>query len=234
MSNFVHLNTKSDYSLAEGALTIQKLADLCSDNKMPAIAVTDNNNLFGALEFSETISKAGIQPIIGAKIRIKTPSQFVIDPENENDKYFCVNLLSKNNIGYKNLLFLNSVSYTHHSSANAFITLEQLYEHKNGLILLTGGYENIFNNLLFHNKYEWANNLIKNIKSEFNDNLYIEIQRIGDPVQIQTEKSILKLSYENEISLVATNEVCFENPDYYNAHEVLLCIDKKEYLSQTI
>ena len=233
MSNFVHLNTKSDYSLAEGALTIQKLADLCSDNKMPAIAVTDNNNLFGALEFSETISKAGIQPIIGAKIRIKTPSQFVIDPENENDKYFCVNLLSKNNIGYKNLLFLNSVSYTHHSSANAFITLEQLYEHKNGLILLTGGYENIFNNLLFHNKYEWANNLIKNIKAEFNDNLYIEIQRIGDPVQIQTEKSILKLSYENEISLVATNEVCFENPDYYNAHEVLLCIDKKEYLSQT-
>ena len=63
--------------------------------------------------------------------------------------------------------------------------------------------------------------------------MYIEIQRIGDPVQIQTEKSILKLSYENEISLVATNEVCFENPDYYNAHEVLLCIDKKEYLSQT-
>ena len=93
MSNFVHLNTKSDYSLAEGALTIQKLADLCSDNKMPAIAVTDNNNLFGALEFSETISNAGIQPIIGAKIRIKTPSQFVIDSENENDKYFYLSLI---------------------------------------------------------------------------------------------------------------------------------------------
>ena len=108
MSNFVHLNTKSDYSLAEGALTIQKLADLCSDNKMPAIAVTDNNNLFGALEFSETISKAGIQPIIGAKIRIKTPSQFVIDPENENDKYFYINLLSRNEIGYKNWSVLNN------------------------------------------------------------------------------------------------------------------------------
>ena len=233
MNNFVHLNTKSDYSLAEGALTIQKLADLCSENKMPAIAVTDNNNLFGALEFSETISNAGIQPIIGAKLRIKTPSHFVIDPENENDKYFCINLLSKNNKGYENLLFLNSISYTHHSSDNAFITLEQLYERKDGLILLTGGYENIFSNLLFHSKYEWANNLIKSIKKEFDDNLYIEIQRIGDPVQIQTEKSILKLAYENEISLVATNEVCFENPDYYNAHEALLCIDKKEYLSQT-
>ena len=232
MSNFVHLNTKSDYSLAEGALTIQKLADLCSDNKMPAIAVTDNNNLFGALEFSETISNAGIQPIIGAKIRIKTPSQFVIDSENENDKYFYINLLSKNEIGYKNLLFLNSISYTHHSSDNAFITLEQLYKNKDGLIILTGGYKNIFNNLLFLNKYDQANILIQNIKEEFNDSLYIEIQRIGDPVQIQSEKLLLKLAYENNIGLVATNEVCFENPDYYDAHEVLLCIDRKEYLSQ--
>lgn len=149
MSNFVHLNTKSDYSLAEGALTIQKLADLCSDNKMPAIAVTDNNNLFGALEFSEIISNAGIQPIIGAKIKVKTPNKFIINPEIENDKYFYINLLSKNETGYKNLLFLNSISYTHHSSDNAFVTLEQLYENKDGLIILTGGYKNIFNNLLF-------------------------------------------------------------------------------------
>ena len=232
MNSFVHLNTKSDYSLSEGALTIQKLADLCSDNGMPAIAVTDNNNLFGALEFSETISKVGIQPIVGAKIRIKTPNNYVINPELETDKYFCINILSKNDEGYKNLLYLNSISYTHHSSDNAFITLDQLYQHKEGLIILTGGYQNIFNNLLFHGRYDWANNLIKDLKNVFNDNLYIEIQRIGDPVQIQTEKSILKLSYENEVPLVATNEVCFENPDYYNAHEVLLCIDRKEYLSQ--
>jgi len=232
LNNFIHLNTKSDYSLSEGALTIQKIADLCADNNMPAIAVTDNNNLFGALEFSETISKAGIQPIIGAKIRIKTPNQYVIDPENDSNNYFCINLLSKNNRGYENLLFLNSISYTRHSSDNAFITLEQLFTHKEGLILLTGGYENIFNNLLFHNKYDWANSLLNNIKDEFNSNMYIEIQRIGDPVQIQSEKLLLKLSYQNEIPLVATNEVCFENPDYYNAHEALLCIDKKEYLSQ--
>ena len=232
MNDFIHLNTKSDYSLSEGALTIQKIADLCADNNMPAIAVTDNNNLFGALEFSETISKAGIQPIIGAKIRIKTPNQYVIDPENDSNNYFCINLLSKNDRGYENLLFLNSISYTRHSSDNAFITLEQLFTHKEGLILLTGGYENIFNNLLFHNKYDWANSLLNNIKDEFNSNMYIEIQRIGDPVQIQSEKLLLKLSYQNEIPLVATNEVCFENPDYYNAHEALLCIDKKEYLSQ--
>ena len=232
MNDFIHLNTKSDYSLSEGALTIQKIADLCADNNMPAIAVTDNNNLFGALEFSETISKAGIQPIIGAKIRIKTPNQYVIDPENDHNNYFCINLLSKNDRGYENLLFLNSISYTRHSSDNAFITLEQLFAHKEGLILLTGGYENIFNNLLFHNKYDWANSLLNNIKDEFNSNMYIEIQRIGDPVQIQSEKLLLKLSYQNEIPLVATNEVCFENPDYYNAHEALLCIDKKEYLSQ--
>ncbi|MDC3262748.1 DNA polymerase III subunit alpha [Pelagibacterales bacterium] len=232
MNDFIHLNTKSDYSLSEGALTIQKIADLCADNNMPAIAVTDNNNLFGALEFSETISKAGIQPIIGAKIRIKTPNQYVIDPENDSNNYFCINLLSKNDRGYENLLYLNSISYTQHSSDNAFITLEQLFTHKEGLILLTGGYENIFNNLLFHNKYDWANSLLNNIKDEFNSNMYIEIQRIGDPVQIQSEKLLLKLSYQNEIPLVATNEVCFENPDYYNAHEALLCIDKKEYLSQ--
>ena len=232
MNNFVHLNTKSDYSLSEGALTIQKIADLCVGNNMPAIAVTDNNNLFGALEFSETISKAGIQPIIGAKIKIKTPSQFVINSEIEGDKYFYINLLSKNNDGYQNLLYLNSISYTHHSSDNAFITLEQLYQYKEGLILLTGGYGNIFNNLLFHKKKDWANSLIENIRNEFNENVYIEIQRIGAHIQEKTEKALLKLSYDNSIPLVATNEVCFESPDYYNAHEVLLCIDKKEYLSQ--
>ncbi len=232
MNNFVHLNTKSDYSLSEGALTIEKIADLCSENNMPAIAVTDTNNLFGALEFSETISKFGIQPIIGAKIKIKTPNEFIIDPENEINRYFYINLLSQNEVGYENLLFLNSVSYTQNSSENAFITLDQLFEKKEGLIALTGGYQNIFNNLLFHNKYDWASNLIKRFKKEFLNNLYIEIQRIGDPTQIQSEKLLLKLSYENEIPLVATNEVCFESPDYYDAHEALLCIDRKEYLSQ--
>jgi DNA polymerase-3 subunit alpha len=233
MNNFVHLNTKSDYSLSEGALTIEKIADLCSENNMPAIAVTDTNNLFGALEFSETISKSGIQPIIGAKIKIKTPNEFIIDPENEIYQYFYINLLSQNEVGYENLLFLNSISYTQNSSENAFITLNQLFDRKEGLIVLTGGYQNIFNNLLFHNKYDWASKLIKRFKQEFVSNLYIEIQRIGDPIQIQSEKLLLKLSYENEIPLVATNEVCFENPDYYDAHEALLCIDKKEYLSQT-
>ena len=233
MNNFVHLNTKSDYSLSEGALTIEKIADLCFENNMPAIAVTDTNNLFGALEFSETISKSGIQPIIGAKIKIKTPNEFIIDPENEIYQYFYINLLSQNDVGYENLLFLNSVSYTQNSSENAFITLNQLFDRKEGLIVLTGGYQNIFNNLLFHNKYDWASNLIKRFKQEFVSNLYIEIQRIGDPIQIQSEKLLLKLSYENEIPLVATNEVCFESPDYYDAHEALLCIDKKEYLSQT-
>ena len=233
MNNFVHLNTKSDYSLSEGALTIEKIADLCSENNMPAIAVTDTNNLFGALEFSETVSKSGIQPIIGAKIKIKTPNEFIIDPENEIYRYFYINLLSQNEVGYENLLFINSISYTQNSSENAFITLDQLFERKDGLIALTGGYQNIFNNLLFHNRYDWATNLIKRFKQEFVSNLYIEIQRIGDPIQIQSEKSLLKLSYENEIPLVATNEVCFENPDYYDAHEALLCIDKKEYLSQT-
>ncbi len=233
MNNFVHLNTKSDYSLSEGALTIEKIADLCSENNMPAIAVTDTNNLFGALEFSETISKSGIQPIIGAKIKIKTPNEFIMDPENEIYQYFYINLLSQNEVGYENLLFLNSISYTQNSSENAFITLNQLFERKDGLIVLTGGYQNIFNNLLFHNRYDWASKLIKRFKQEFASNLYIEIQRIGDPIQIQSEKLLLKLSYENEIPLVATNEVCFENPDYYDAHEALLCIDKKEYLSQT-
>jgi DNA polymerase-3 subunit alpha len=185
------------------------------------------------LEFSETVSKSGIQPIIGAKIKIKTPNEFIIDPENEIYRYFYINLLSQNEVGYENLLYLNSISYTQNSSENAFITLDQLFMRKEGLIALTGGYQNIFNNLLFHNRYDWASDLIKRFKQEFVSNLYIEIQRIGDPIQIQSEKLLLKLSYENEIPIVATNEVCFENPDYYDAHEALLCIDKKEYLSQT-
>ena len=100
---YIHLRTQSSYSLAEGALKIKKIVKLAKENNMPSIALTDNNNLFGALEFAIECSENGVHPIIGLTINI-------LDYQ-ENEKISQISLLVKNEKGYKNLLYISSISY---------------------------------------------------------------------------------------------------------------------------
>ena len=100
---FIHLRTHSSYSLAESTLKISKIVELAKKNNMPSVAITDNNNLFGALEFAIECSENGVQPIIGLTINI-------LDYQ-ENEKISQISLLVKNEKGYKNLLYLSSISY---------------------------------------------------------------------------------------------------------------------------
>ena len=104
MADFVHLTNKTEYSLSEGALPIARIAELCQSFSMPAVGISDNNNMFGALEFSEQIAKVGVQPILGCNIKIKTPKEYLHENIEDNDLYFYLNIFSKNNEGYENLL----------------------------------------------------------------------------------------------------------------------------------
>ena len=177
MADFIHLTNKTEYSLSEGALPISRIAELCQTFEMPAVGISDSNNMFGALEFSTQISKAGIQPIIGCNIRIKTPSEFI--HESIKDPFFYMNLYSKNNLGYQNLLKLISTSYMN-SKKDSYIEINDLINLKDGIIVLTGGNNSIFKqckNKIITNQ---VNTFIKLLKESFNDDLYMEIQRLGN------------------------------------------------------
>ena len=148
---FIHLRTHSSYSLAESTIKIEKLVDLAKDHNMPAIALTDNNNMFGALEFSIACQKKGIQPIIGTSINLL---------EVSNNKNFAqLTFLVMNEEGYKNLLYLSSISHTREHQ-KVGILFEDLYKYSKGLICYVGGEFNPFTG-------EYSKNVPDNVKSFF-------------------------------------------------------------------
>ena len=231
MSNFIHLTNKTEYSLSEGALPIGRIAELCQSFQMPAVGISDTNNMFGALEFSERISQVGVQPIVGCNIKIKTPKEYLHENIQNNDMYFFLNIYSKNEKGYENLLKLMSTSYMT-DNVNAYLSIDELKKYNDGLIVLSGGN----NSILAHSNESYTTSqsslFIKDFKKIFKDNFYIEIQRLGNSNYRLNENSILNLANDHHVPLVATNDVYFEGPEYYEAHDALMCIEKKLYVSQ--
>ena len=183
---FIHLRLHSNFSLAEGMLTFKDLSKFCVENNQPAIAITDTNNLFGALEFSLKMVSYGIQPIIGIQININQNGK-------DNKDIGEVVLLAKNEMGYKNLLFLTN-GFLINENYEKFICGIELEKHKDGLLILTGGVENGFlaKPASLNNK-KLVKERLKYLKNIFNDNLYIELQRHGIKSQLIAEKILINL-----------------------------------------
>ena len=216
---FIHLRLHSNFSLAEGMLSFEDLSKFCIENNQPAIAITDTNNLFGALEFSLKMTSYGIQPIIGIQMNI---SQNGKDDKDTGE----VVLLAKNEIGYKNLLFLTN-SFSSNENYEKFIDGIELEKYRDGLLILTGGIENGFlGKPASLNNVKLVKERLKYLKNIFNDNLYVELQRHGIKSQLIAEKNLIDLAYEYDIPLVATNDCFFQNEGKFAAHQVLTCIDK--------
>ena len=221
---FIHLRSQSSYSLSEGALKIEKLVNLAKKNNMPAIALTDNNNMFGILEFSITCINNSIQPIIGTSINyldIQTkehPSQ--------------LNFLVMNEEGYINLLYLSSIS---HTSGNNPIGIyhKDLKKYNNGLICYIGGEYNPLLILKHQNKIEEISVFINNFRNMFGQDFLFEIQRVQDPKIDGFEKEFLEYSQNFTIPIIGSNNIKYENENDYNAHDTLLCIAQKLTINQT-
>ena len=221
---FIHLRSQSSYSLSEGALKIEKLVNLAKKNNMPAIALTDNNNMFGILEFSITCINNSIQPIIGTSINyldIQTkehPSQ--------------LNFLVMNEEGYINLLYLSSIS---HTSGNNPIGIyhKDLKKYNNGLICYIGGEYNPLLILKHQNQIEEISVFINNFRNMFGQDFLFEIQRIQDPKIDGFEKEFLEYSQNFTIPIIGSNNIKYENANDYNAHDALLCIAQKLTINQT-
>ena len=158
--NFNHLKVHTQYSICEGAIKIDELADYCKLNKIKSIGLADSYNLCGALEFSEKISKVGTHPIIGTQLNLK-----------RSDIIGKVSLYAQSEEGYKNLTKLSSRSYLKNDELmdGPSCTIDDLAENNEGLILLTGNYTNFFGKLFFKNKLKEFEKILKFLKNSFKD-----------------------------------------------------------------
>lgn len=226
---FIHLHLHSAYSLSEGAIQVSRVKDLCLAAKMPAVAITDTNNLFGALEVSTTLAGAGVQPIIGIQQTFEA-GEFAL-PLARGARHPSLVLLAQNKVGYQNLLKLTSNAFLESAAdEGACATLDRLKGASEGLICLTGGYDGPIDRLLREGRLTEAQSALEDLRSLFPDRLYVELQRHKDRVDVET--ALLDLAYALDLPIVATNEPYYPTPDDYEAHDALMCIADGAYVHQ--
>jgi DNA polymerase III subunit alpha len=228
---FIHLHTHSAYSLSEGAITIKQMAKLASAAEMPALAITDTGNLFGALEFSEALKEQGLQPVIGVQLKVALDAS-APQPQTGIRKHPSLVLLAKSQSGYNNLMKLVSRSFLDAASnEEPHVSWDLLAANADGLICLTGGPQGPLNDYLQQGQQAHARTAALKLKQLFGDNLYIELQRHGLPLEQLAEPGLIDIAYEEEIPLVATNEPYFATTEDFQAHDALLCIADGELIS---
>ncbi len=221
-TGFIHLRNHTAYSLSEGALKIDQLADLCKAMRMPAVAITDTNNLFGAIEFSDACVKSGVQPIFGCQLAVAQEDKTAKPGQIEYDQ---IVLLAQNETGYLNLLALQALAYDQVArQMDPHITAASLAELNAGLICLTGGGKGSLARLLRDGQTQKSEEFLNFLKQSFDDRLYIEIQRHHLAEQNACEAALVDMAYRFNVPLVATNECFYATRDMTDAHDALLCI----------
>lgn len=230
---FIHLRLHSAYSLAEGAVHIKDLANQCIGNKMPAVAITDTNNMFGALDASLNLPPKGIQPIIGCTLAIRHESGNDNIHQKAPEPGWLV-LLAQTQTGYENLMVL--VSRAHlgsEPSETPQIALSELEGNTADIICLTGGVDGPIGKFLQDDDFAKAEECAKFLNGIFADRLYMEIARHGITIEQDLEGIFIDYAYRFDIPLVATNQVFFPRRQMYEAHDALLCIAGGSYVDQS-
>ena len=232
---FIHLRLHTEYSLLEGAVPVKKLAGLCEKHSMPAVAVTDTNNMFCALEFSVYAAGAGVQPIVGCQVTVSfdapEPGAAAVPPAP-------LVLLAQNEVGYGNLMKLNTCLYVDKHEGLPQVTLDELEAHADGLICLSGGAEGPVGKLLQLGRQGEAEALMARLARAYPGRLYVELQRHpGEGGRLTegerlTERGFVEMAYAMGLPLVATNDVYFPKSDLYEAHDALICIAEGAYVDQ--
>jgi DNA polymerase-3 subunit alpha len=236
---FIHLKVHSAYSLLEGALPISKLAKLATAMNLPAIGLTDTNNLFGALEFSEKLWGVGVQPIAGTTLDIDFGDNRDSGPmalrtmsnEPRVKPAGKLALLAMNADGFANLMKLSKVlNFEAAPEEPAHVKIGRLEELSAGLIALTGGPQGPIDTALRNGQPDYATERLKTLEKIFGDRLYVELQRHGLPEEAEVEPQLLELAYARQLPIVATNECYFAVRTDYEAHDALLCIADGRYV----
>ncbi|MEM9810405.1 MAG: DNA polymerase III subunit alpha, partial [Pseudomonadota bacterium] len=236
-ASFIHLHVHSSYSLAEGAIPVSRLKTLCEAVQMPAVAVTDTNNLFGALEVAETFAGAGIQPIIGMELPVVYESDG--DQPVKAAASSRLVLLAQNEAGYQRLMALASQSFLKPAAQHEpCVGLLDLCQKTDGLICLTGGIDGPIDRALAKGDRRLASKIVDRLTAAFPNRLYLELNRApSDPRtdgsgRFAWESALVSEAYARDIPLVATNTVYFATEADHDAHDALLCIADGAYISQ--
>jgi DNA polymerase-3 subunit alpha len=231
IADFIHLKLRSAYSLAEGANKIDKIVGLAKEMAMPAVAVTDRNNLFGALEFSSYAAGAGIQPIVGCDLAIRREEDGGLATAGKQANCDWLTVLVQSETGYLNLMRLVSRAHldfkTGSMSALPFGELEGLTE---GLLAMSGSLQSAVGRLLSGGQGPAAQHALDRLQRLFGGRLYVELQRHGEGSGQRIEELLLDLAYARGLPLLATNDVHFPKQEMYEAHDVLLCIEQGTHI----
>src|SRR5277367_4131162 len=226
---FVHLHCHTDYSLLDGACEITQLMDLVAEQKMPAVAMTDHGNLFGAVEIYNSAKEKGIHPVIGCEVYV---SQQGLATRNDSDRYNHLVLLCQNQEGYRNLIKLVSTAFLEGFYYKPRIDKDLLAQHSKGLIALSACLRGDINETLLASRYDEAKRLAYTYVDMFGkDNFFLEIQDHGLDQDKIVVPQVHRLSQETRIPLVATNDSHYMRKEDARAHEILLCIQTGKTMS---
>jgi DNA polymerase-3 subunit alpha len=238
-ADFVHLRVHSAYSLSAGAIKVKQLVTLCKQQKMPAVAITDTGNLFGALEFTLGCTDAGIQPVIGCELGLRRGegdgrngseargrAALPQDPDR-------LVLLVQNETGYRNLMKLVSKSFLESEGGAApEVDIADLDGRSDGLICLAGGIGGPVGRPLGEGQDAAAEAMLLRLAGLFPNRLYVELMRHGIAGEDAIEGRLVDLAYRHSLPLVATNDCFFPDPGFYEAHDALLCIAEGTVVGQ--
>lgn len=216
-SNFVHLRMHSDYSMLDGLNKIKPLMTHVKSLNMPAVALTDQMNMCGLVKFYSAAHDNGIKPIIG--------TDFWVQSEALDGAIFRLTLLASNNKGYKNITLLISKAYLRGSVQDkAVIDQQWLVEHSEGVIILSGGRMGDLGLFLTKGNLPAAQQVTQFYQQHFANRFYIELTRTGRPGEEDYLHRAVKWASEQDLPVVATNEVCFIAPENFDAHEIRVAI----------
>ncbi len=233
---FIHLRVHTEHSLLEGAVPVKALIKLAKASEMPAVAVTDTNNMFAALEFAVSAMGEGVQPIMGCQVSVayETPAA------GEKTKPAApLVLLAQNEAGYLNLMKLNSCLYIDKGGALPQVTIEEVERYSAGLICLTGGSDGPLGRSILAGHLPKARALLHRLAAAYPDRLYVELQRHpgeGGALpegEAASETAMVDLAYDLGLPLVATNDVYFPKAEMYLAHDAMICIAEGAYVDQS-
>lgn len=230
-TNFVHLHVHSHYSILDGAASVKSIIETARRNRMPAIAITDHGNMFGAIDFYQNAIKKGVKPILGFEAYLTSGSRLEKERSKEKPLHHLV-LLAKNHTGYKNLVKLSSLGYTEGFYYKPRIDWELLEKYHDGVIALGACLQGEVPWKLNHGDEEGAKKAVRRYQDVFGrDNFYLEIQNHGLAEQIDVLPKIVSMARACNVPIVATNDSHYVGADDWEAHDVLLCMQTQSLMS---
>jgi DNA polymerase III subunit alpha len=231
VSEFVHLHLHTQFSLLDGAIRFDNLFDAAKSFKMPACAITDHGNMFGAVDFFFAAKSAGIKPIIGCEAYIAPNSRH--NKEKQHENAYHVVLLAMNNEGYANLMKLISIANMEGFYYHPRIDKEILRLYNGGLICLTACLKGQIPQTILHDDQNGMKTQVEDYMSIFGDRLYLELQDNGMIEQRKVNEGLVSLAEHYNLPMVATNDCHYLRKQEARAHELLLCIQTGKKITDT-